>query len=128
MVKVAKAKEPTESQSQQAVIQWARLASNKEPRLKYLHAIPNGGLRNIVVATKMKREGVLKGIPDLFLPYPSRNGDHGLYIEMKAKKGTLTVEQKECHKYLRCAGYVVSVCYSSDEAIVVLQQYLSFMG
>jgi hypothetical protein len=121
------ANSPTESQEQQAVVQWARLASIKEPRLKYLHAIPNGGVRNIVTATILKREGVLKGIPDLFLPV-SNHGKHGLYIEMKAKKGKLSEEQRECHKYLIAMGYQVNVCYSAEEAIIALKCYLSFMG
>jgi hypothetical protein len=41
-------------------------------RLRYpkglIFAIPNGGQRNVIVASKLKAEGVLSGVPDLCVP------------------------------------------------------------
>ena len=41
-------------------------------RLRYpkglIYAIPNGGQRNVIVASKLKSEGVLSGVPDLHIP------------------------------------------------------------
>ena len=45
-----------------AILKW--------PCLKWLHHIPNGGLRNRVVAGKLKAEGVRAGVSDYFLPWP----------------------------------------------------------
>ena len=75
----------TEHQEQCAVIQWARLNQIKYPELETLHAIPNGGLRNLTVARKLKAEGTVSGIPDLHLPI-ARAVYHSLYIEMKIDK------------------------------------------
>ena len=52
-------------------------------------AIPNGGLRSKTTAAKLKREGVLKGIPDLMVV------ELGLFIELKAVGGKLSPEQKK---------------------------------
>ena len=41
-------------------------------RLRYpkglIFAIPNGGQRNVIVASKLKAEVVLSGVPDLHIP------------------------------------------------------------
>ena len=50
-----------------------------------LIAIPNGGKRNAIVAAKMKAEGVVAGVPDLFFAHPSGEW-HGLFLEMKNGK------------------------------------------
>ena len=71
---------PTESQEQVAFIQWADMFFNGKD--EFVFAIPNGGLRNVVVAKKMKAEGVKPGVLDLFFTL-ARGGYHGLFIEMK---------------------------------------------
>ena len=52
------------------VFEWAgfAMAAGKYPELKLMHAIPNGGKRDIVTAKKIKNEGGLSGVPDIFLP------------------------------------------------------------
>src|SRR5699024_826416 len=72
----------TEHDEQVQRIRWAGLARGAYPALRWLHAVPNGGARNIVVARKLKAEGVQRGVPDLCLPVP-RGPYHGLYIELK---------------------------------------------
>ena len=99
------------------------------PHLRWLHSIPNGGNPHPSVPSQMVREGATKGIPDLFLPVPRVpipcDGYHGLYIEMKTEKGTLTKEQKEFFAFAGNNGYLCKVCRSSDEALDVLGGYLS---
>lgn len=113
----------TEGTEQQAVIQWARIASGHCPALKLLHHIPNGGSRNKREASKLKRMGVLAGVPDLHLPVASA-GYSSLYIEMKYGDGRLLTSQKE---FLIRAAYFHNfcvVCYTADDAIAVLKDYV----
>ena len=95
----------------------------KHPALRWMHAIPNGGARNVVVASKMKQEGVKRGVWDVCLPYPN-GGHHGLYIEFKFGKNKLTPEQQEFGAYLEENGYKTGVAYTVDEALEILQNYL----
>lgn len=112
-----------ESQEQCALIEWAELASNSHPELKLLHHIPNGGKRNIATAARLKKEGVKAGVPDLFLPAPKGKW-HGLYIEMKAPKGTTSEKQKWWIENLKKQGYCVVVHYSWEAAKDTIICYL----
>lgn len=122
---------PLEHDEQVSLFHWVALKSGRYAELNLLHAIPNGGHRNIVVARKMKAEGVKPGIPDMFLPV-ARQGFHGLYVEMKAQssrpkrggKGGLSPEQEKWIRRLRAQGYRVEVCYGWKEAAAVLEDYL----
>lgn len=108
-----------EHQIQVAVVQWFRLAY---PKL-ILFSIPNGGVRNIVTAVKLKSEGVLAGVADLFLMSPNMN-HHGMFIEMKAAKGKLSEQQKYFLEQAKAKGYAACVCYSFEEAQAAITNYL----
>lgn len=112
-----------ESQEQCALIEWAEIQSRTYPELKLLHHIPNGGKRNIATAARLKKEGVKAGVPDLFLPAPKGKW-HGLYIEMKAPKGTVSEKQKWWIKALRKQGYAVAICYGWEVAKDIITCYL----
>ena len=115
---------PLEHDEQVTLFQWAEWNLGRYPELKWMYAIPNGGLRNTVVAKKLKAEGVKPGVPDVCLPVPKR-GYHGLYIEMKRIKGSTTSdEQKEWHSVLRQYGYRVDVCNGFEKAQEALEDYL----
>ncbi|MDI1301969.1 MAG: VRR-NUC domain-containing protein [bacterium] len=90
---------------------------------KHLFAIPNGGDRHPVVAAKLKAEGVLRGVSDLFLMVP-RGTFHGMFIEMKSRTGSLTDEQGEFIERAAAQGYATAVCHSFDEARDVITRYL----
>ena len=103
---------------------WAAMAAGKWPELRLLHAIPNGGSRNPIEAVHLKQQGVKAGIPDIHLPV-ARGGWHGLYIEMKRRKGgRVSVEQKKMLLALREQGYEAVVCYGCEDAIKVIKEYL----
>ena len=110
-----------ESHIQISCVRWFRLRYPK----KIIFAIPNGGKRGIITATIMKNEGVLAGIPDLFIPEPTHDY-HGLFIEMKKPKGIISPAQKEIIKDLKDRNYRVEVCYSFDEFIQIVDNYLRF--
>lgn len=113
----------SEHDEQAAFFQIAGYMQSQYPQLRWLHAIPNGGARNVVVARKLKDEGVLKGIADVFLPYPC-GGYHGLYIEFKYGKNKLTSEQREFLEYAAAHGYQTGVAYSADKGVEILKAYL----
>lgn len=126
--KIARSKKfnrvPTEDQEQMTVMSWAHRTKFKDGRLSdYLFHIPNGGSRNIIEATKLKKMGVKAGVPDLQLIVP--NGEvHGLWIELKAQKGKLQPSQKIMIQRLEAQGYICKVCFGADEAINEIKKYL----
>lgn len=97
-------------------------------RLRYpkglIYAIPNGGQRNVIVASKLKAEGVLSGVPDLHIPI-AKNGFHGLYIELKnGKSGKVSDNQKTIMEKLKSEGYQCEVCRSFDEFRTIIDNYM----
>jgi hypothetical protein len=113
----------TEHEEQAALIEWAGRMEWKYPDLHYLYAIPNGGLRNKAVAAKLKAEGVKPGCPDLCLPAP-RGAFNGLYVELKAKGGSVSAVQREFLQGLKARGYCTAVCVGWDAAREVIENYL----
>ena len=84
-----------------------------------IFAIPNGGLRHIAVAKKLKKEGVLSDVPDLFVP------QWFLWIEMKKEKGgVLSEPQKKMISALKSFGYQVIIAYGSLDGIKKVQKFL----
>ena len=113
----------TEHEEQKKLFQWAKAQSAKHPQLTMMFAIPNGGQRNIVTATKLKAEGVKSGVPDIMLAFPSKHA-HGLFIELKSANGKVSENQREWLGALSSSGYQCNVCYSFDEAKKVIEEYL----
>lgn len=109
----------SESQIQRAVVQYIACRGYKD----YLLHIPNGGYRNRKEGANLKRLGVTAGVSDLFLAYP-HNGYHGLWMEVKSKKGKLSEKQESWLKRMNKLGYKADVCYTFEEAILVVDHYL----
>ena len=116
-----------EDLEQATLISWCNLQSCKYEELKWIFAIPNGGYRHPAEAKKLKATGVKPGCPDLFLPVP-KNGKSGLFIEMKYGKNKCTIEQVKWLDWLYKQGYMCKVCWSADEAIKVIKEYLGIRG
>ena len=108
-----------EHQLQRACVRWFRYQYPNS----IIFAIPNGGLRNKVTAAKLKAEGVLAGVPDLFIATP--NSTHsGLFIEMKAGRGKPTELQIEMHERLYYSGYMVAVCNRFEQFQELVTKYM----
>lgn len=114
----------SEDTEQINVIQWAGWNMNRYPELKWLYHCPNGGSRNRNEAVKFKQMGVRAGVSDLCLPYP-KGMYCGLYIEMKYGDNRLQDTQKEFLADMAEAGHFVVTCYSAEEAIRIIEEYLS---
>lgn len=120
----------TEDMHQQALFQWADAATVGDVHVgSYLLAIPNGGKRSIKTAVDLKKTGVKKGVPDMFLPVP-RGTMHGLWIELKApsganlRKGRLSQEQVDWLDKLGNQGYAAVVCWGWESARNTIKEYL----
>lgn len=89
----------------------------------------NGGSRNVLEAANLKRSGVRKGVPDIFLPV-ARHGFYGLFIELKRThregeaKARVSLEQKEMIQYLSDQGYYALVCFGFESAVDTIRQYM----
>lgn len=114
----------SESQEQQRLFLWWSFASAQWPDA-VMFAVPNGGWRTVRTATRLKAEGVLAGVPDVFLAAP-RGSSHGLFVEMKRKTGgSVSKAQKLVMARLRAAGYACFVCRGFDEARKTVEGYLN---
>ena len=113
----------SEQFEQEIVFEWAR----KTRGLNSLFHIPNGGHRAKGEANRLKKAGVLAGVPDICLPQPLYENNmlkyHALYIEIKAMFGRVSEEQKEIIEIFSGNGNNVHVCYGHKAAITVLCEY-----
>lgn len=131
-------KDNSESGHQKSLFCWAAQNQIRWPCLKWLHHIPNGGTRGdteksrAIAGGNLKAEGVRSGIPDVCLPVHRLPTYTGLYIEMKRpaertkKDGGLSQSQIDCLNFLFEQKYKVAVCYSWEEAVNVITDYLEF--
>lgn len=113
----------SESTEQMEVMSFWLSYSQKNCLPSYLawHT-PNGGFRSKSEAMRLKKLGVVKGVPDLFFAIPSK-GFHGLFVEMKNKTGRLGIEQENMLASLAEIGYKTGVAFSSSEAIKMIKDY-----
>ncbi len=109
----------TESQEQKQLIQWCKT----DPRLQYLFHIPNETIGGQGWLVRNRQMGVRSGVPDLFYPVPMQ-GYHGLFIEMKTKKGRTDPHQKQWLDALAAFGYKAVVAHGWEEARDILEEYL----
>lgn len=136
------AKSGSEAAHQTAVFAWAALNYQRWPELHWLHHIPNGGSRGddaksrAIRGGQLKAQGVRTGVADLSLPV-KRGIYSGLYIEMKkpsekpkreGSKGGVSDEQAEFGAFVKSQGFRWCVCYSWEEAVKVIEQYLNYGG
>lgn len=104
-----------EHEEQVGFINWFR----REFPGVLVFAIPNGGKRSVVTARKLKMEGVIAGIPDMFIPA------WDLWVEMKrVRGGRVSPEQAEIHAYLRSIGDTVIVGKGAEDASRQVRKFI----
>lgn len=111
----------SEHAEQREFVSWFR---QNYPNI-LIFSIPNGAYLNgktprdrSIQANKLKLEGLVEGVPDLFIPALK------IFIEMKALDGKLGRDQAEIRDYLELNGYKSYVCYGCEEAIECLKSLL----
>lgn len=111
-----------ESIIQQNFMQWLKL------QYRFLFdvtcAIPNQGRRSYKNASRMKAEGMKKGMPDVVIFYPS-GFYHGMFIEFKSEKGKPSVDQIKMMETLTENDYYCCYCYSLEDGIREIRGYLN---
>ncbi len=86
--------------------------------------VPNERMASIQRRMTLKRAGVRKGVPDICVPV--RNDKYSaLYIEMKVKPNKPSPEQISLIQHLNIAGNYAVICWSADEAIKIIQDYIN---
>jgi hypothetical protein len=114
----------SESLTQTWFIKWTWINYRKYPELRLGFAVPNGAwTKNIMMAMKLKREGMRPGVPDWMLPVRSRQYI-GLAIEFKYGKNKLTKEQTIYQALLREQGWQVETCWDWKVAAGIVEEYL----
>ena len=109
-------KAPTEHAEQVAFVQRCRRENI------FVFSIPNGvnisdSKKRFAEIEKLKAEGLVKGIPDLFIP------QYKLFIEMKRRDGGVVSEsQKKVHKILRGLDYKVEVTNGAKIAWEIVER------
>lgn len=110
---------PLEIQECFTFVHWLKLK-----KIPHYH-IYAGGKISPVEASKLSRLGVGTGYPDFCLPI-ARKGHNSLYIEMKRRKGGIvSPSQREKINELNENGNLAVVAYGFDEAIAIVEKYLS---
>ena len=105
----------SEHSEQVGFVNWFRA---KYPKV-LIFAIPNGEKRSISVATRLKAEGVTRGIPDLYIP------SCNLWVEMKRfTGGRLSPDQKKIISYLESVGHTVIVGKGAGDASKQVLEFL----
>jgi len=102
----------TEARLQELIVEWLSAAL---PADSVFHHSPNEGKRHVAFKQKLRTLGTQWGWPDLEVFVPP-SGFHvpedwaPLFIEVKARKGRATENQREMHKLLKfCACRVAEV-------------------
>ena len=114
----------SESQIQQACINWFKA---QYPRLwedGVLFHIANEGVRRGGAGSRAKREGVVRGVADLCLAMP-RKGYGALYIEMKKPGCYQRPDQKTWQKNIEKHGNKYVVIKSVESFMRLIQEYLN---
>lgn len=86
----------------------------------------NEGRRHMSSAMRLKREGLVAGVPDIVImqEIPGAPSARGMMIEMKRRKGgSLSESQKDFMERARQEGWLTHVARGADDALRYLQSF-----
>lgn len=117
-----------EEGEQVALFCWFAMQQNHFPQLMFAYAIPNGGMRDKITASKLKAQGVRAGVPDICIPIPwyyQGRWYAGLYIELKKVKGGAKrdPDQLRWATFLKEMGYAHFLCLGYTHARDTVKAY-----
>ena len=92
------------------------------------HHSPNEGKRHVHFINRLKNMGTKYGWPDLEIFCPANtclsNQNTAIFIELKAKKGRLTENQKCMRDQIIAAGFPWKMCKSVEDVYLFLNQLI----
>ena len=95
-----------------------------------IYAVPNfaghygSKMARMLHGARALAAGRRKGVPDVCVDI-ARGGWHGLRIEFKTDRNTVSAEQRDWRARLERQGFHVVVCRSTHDALDVLTRYLA---
>lgn len=99
----------------------------------YSFAIPNGQMiagnaaQRARYMAALKRRGLRPGVFDLMVAYP-RAGFHGMFLEMKREKGSVTSEDQNIFAYyMKERDYHCVIAKGYAEAVTEVEKYLGLV-
>lgn len=112
----------TEDDLQRQVV--AFLDTALPPGCVYHHS-PNEGKRHVSYINRLKKMGTKYGWPDLELFCPANTTSSGqneaIFIELKAKRGTMNENQRRMRDQIIGAGFPWALCKSLDDVEAFLK-------
>ena len=124
-------RDPLEERMQIALHHLLKLTLHDD-RVDWWHT-PNGGLRDIKTAAKLKAMGVRPGVADFFFTWAApvsvaaephlQKFPQNLFLELKRHGQDLTSEQEQFRDSVTAKGSYYEVVDSIDDAIAVLKKY-----
>jgi hypothetical protein len=105
-----------------AVFEWAARQKERWPEIVLMRSSLAGTKITLGQQMKAKRAGFKTGYPDIMLDH-ARGGYHGLRIELKTKKGTLSRAQKLWIQALTDQGFYAYCCKGFDPTIECITRY-----
>ena len=105
-----------ESKLQESVINYLRYSGY------FAIHVPNGGSRNVIEATNLKKQGVLAGVSDILIfdnvmDLPSMVIFKGIAIELKVKGRKVSDAQKEFMSNAEKRGFLVFLAWNLTDLI-----------
>lgn len=99
---------------------WIRSRPDLEP---YAMHLANERKTSFITGTLLKIMGVRAGASDVMLPI-ARHGHHGLFLELKARKGRMTPNQRKFLADMTTQGYLAVCCTGYDSARAFIEAYM----
>jgi len=130
---------PTEYQDQCALIEWFRRQYPDPSNLIFANG--NGGSRSAKTrvakngkkvrvsheVARLKRAGMVNGIPDLFLAVP-KGIYHGMFIEMKRNSMSARISPSQQYiQFILSRHYKVVTCLGFEEAAREVRAYMDLL-
>lgn len=122
--------EQKESQIQVDLIRWWRsvYAPAHGINEKLLFSVPNEGANNPIRGRHFKDMGLLSGVSDLILLYPSHSPEGGVYhalcLELKRARGVQSASQKEWERLVLSTGYAYTCAMGLEQAQEAISAYV----